>query len=178
MGARATVGWKLCEKRRMGFTVNGPLATLLTGLVVCRGAAAAQTRVSVVVEADSVLQAGRFAAWNLVDGDRVDPESRWASARTGEPHWVTLQFAAPVPLDRAVVYGHREADLVLLAADFQVKRSGQWQTVTSVEENEQPAEATAQWARRVRLEVDGDTAVCRIGNRSFRVSFDQDASSR
>ena len=67
------------------------LGTLALGIALgfAAPASADESRPCRVV-ADSTLQAPRFAAGNVLDGDTTDAESRWASSRGPEPHWVVL----------------------------------------------------------------------------------------
>lgn len=95
------------------------------------------------VEADSTLASPRFAPFRLFDGKTTDPDSRWASARSAEPHWVALSFAEPVSVDRVAVYAHPEPDLLLRGAEFQILRGEAWQTVATVKTNDKtPIEFT------------------------------------
>ena len=94
----------------------------------------AQGQVYCTVEADSVHS--RFTPWRILDGDKAGAESRWASGKRTEPHWVAFRFAEAISLDRSVVYGHGEPELALADAEIQVKRNGKWQTVASVENND------------------------------------------
>ncbi len=87
------------------------------------------------VEVDSVLHAGRFQPAKLLDGDRTDPESRWASSRSSGGHWVVLRFARHVTLDRVVVWGHDRPDLALCSAELDVRHEGHWHTRARVIDN-------------------------------------------
>lgn len=122
-------------KRASGLCLALPL---LAGLLVCvqpqNGTGAEPVRC--VVRADSTLVSPRFAPFRLFDGDMTDPESRWASARSTEPHWVTVNFAMPISIDRVVVHVHGEPDLVLRAAAVQVPDNDAWQTLDAVEAND------------------------------------------
>lgn len=89
-----------------------------------------------VVEADSTLAWPRFSAGRLFDGDRTSPESRWASARSPEPHWVSLTFARPISVDRVVAHAHGQPDLVLREAAVQVPEGSTWRSVAVAEEND------------------------------------------
>ena len=117
-----------------------PVLLIPLSLGVLAGASIAQPPDGPLVcsiRADSVLAVPRFAAQKLLDGGATDVESRWASARTSEPHWVALRFDRPVAIDRVVVHGHHEADLVLRSAELQVAAGDAWETVAEVSDNEQ-----------------------------------------
>ena len=88
------------------------------------------------VLSDSTLAQPRFAPYRLFDANTVDPESRWASSRSAEPHWVSLSFPKPISVDRVVVHAHQELDLVLREAAIQFLRDGSWQTLAAVKEND------------------------------------------
>ncbi len=88
-----------------------------------------------VVEADTTLASPRFAPWRLFDKNTTDEESRWASGRSSEPHWVALSFPKPIAIDRVVVYCQERPDLVLRSAAVQVQEPDGWRTVASVESN-------------------------------------------
>lgn len=87
------------------------------------------------IEVDSVLHAHRFQPGKLLDGDRTDPESRWASSRASGPHWVALRFAEPVAIDRVIVWGHDRPDLALCSAELQIWRDDAWQTLARTADN-------------------------------------------
>lgn len=89
-----------------------------------------------VVEADSTLAWPRFSASRLFDGDRTGSESRWASARSPETHWVSLTLAKPVSVDRIVVHAHEQPDLVLRAAAIQVQDGDAWRSLAAVDDND------------------------------------------
>lgn len=93
--------------------------------------------VRAVVQADSALASPRFAPFRLFDGNTVDPESRWASSRSTEPHWVALTFTNPISVDRVVVHAHKEPDLVLREGAVQALEGDTWQTLASTSENSQ-----------------------------------------
>lgn len=88
------------------------------------------------VQADSTLASPRFAPFRLFDGDTTNPESRWASSRLAEPHWVSLSFPKTIPVDRVAVHAHQEPDLVLREAAIQFLQDGSWQTLAAVKEND------------------------------------------
>ncbi len=108
------------------------LGALLGSLGRCTAAMGA---VECTIEVDSVLNPTRFGAERLVDGNRTDPESRWASARAQTVHWVCFGFARPVALDRVVVHGHRDPELALADAAIQTYAEGRWRCLASIKGN-------------------------------------------
>jgi hypothetical protein len=111
------------------------LSTLLLVAAAAQAVKSTET-VRCTVQADSILASPRFTPLRLFDGDITDPESRWASSRSPEPHWVSCTFARPISIDRVVIHSHTEPDLVLRAAAIQVHEAGTWRTVASVEAND------------------------------------------
>ena len=149
------------------------LALALPLWLLSPAALSAEEAVTCTVAADSVLHRGRFAPARLLDGERKDPESRWASSRAPGPHWVAFRFARAVRVDRVVVHGHAQPDLALADAEVQVEDGGRWRTVASVRAN---AKAVVELgfaevrAEALRLHV---TRACRRDStvRLFEVEF-------
>jgi F5/8 type C domain-containing protein len=100
-------------------------------------AASGEESVPCTVQADSTLAHPRFAPFRLFDGNTTDPESRWASSRSPEPHWIAISFPKPISIDRIVVHAHKEPDLVLRACVVQVQEDGVWRTLAAVSKNSQ-----------------------------------------
>lgn len=122
-----------------GRSVNRLCVVLISVVVVLVAVPARGAKLKTlpcVVEADSTLASPRFAPFRLFDNETSDPESRWASARSAEPHWVVLKFPEPVLVDRVVVHGHAETDLALSAAAVGVRESGTWREIAAVADNE------------------------------------------
>ena len=99
----------------------------------------AMAAVECTIEVDSVLNPTRFPAESLVDGNRTDPESRWASARGQTVHWVHFRFTCPITLDRVVVHGHRAPELALADAAIQTYAEDRWRCLASIKDNTLPA---------------------------------------
>ncbi len=125
-------------RRRIRRTTLGPFPLILVSLG-CLGhplsVLSDVERVSCTIRADSALYSPRFGPGKLLDGNRSDPESRWASARSALPHWVRIDIAQPVKVDRVVVYGHAEEDLSLTDACVQILRYGRWIDVAAIRGN-------------------------------------------
>ncbi|MHB8901846.1 MAG: discoidin domain-containing protein [Thermoguttaceae bacterium] len=115
----------------------------LAAAAVAHGAAAAEPAgaargagaIACTVRADSTLASPRFAPERLFDGRTTDPESRWASARSPEPHWVVWTLAEPVTIDRVVVHCHGEPDLAMRSATLEVQEGDGWRGGASIEGN-------------------------------------------
>ncbi len=114
--------------------MTGGLAHLmvLVGLVSAAPRMAAPAPIPCTVSADSVH--ARFAPERAFDGDKTDTESRWASAKTPEPHWIALRFDDPVTFDGMAITGH-PGDLALQSAAVQTLQDDAWRPVAQIADN-------------------------------------------
>ncbi|MBN2212234.1 MAG: discoidin domain-containing protein [Sedimentisphaerales bacterium] len=86
------------------------------------------------ITADSQLHLDRFEPYKILDHDKIDTESRWASARQPATHWIAFAFPIPLTIDKVLVYSQPDP-YTLLDAQLQVDYGSGWQTIASINDN-------------------------------------------
>lgn len=122
--------------------------TLFAGTLGCARCAAGAC-LWTTVTADSLY--ADYLAYKVLDGNTTDESSRWASAKTADPHWVRFQFSTPVTLDRVIIYGQPEP-YALLDAELQVFEDGAWTPIWLVTDSNQ-ARVDARFAARTISDI-------------------------
>ncbi|MBN2210055.1 MAG: discoidin domain-containing protein [Sedimentisphaerales bacterium] len=110
-------------------------ATLWMGVISgFSDVAVGEGEIVTTVTADSQLHVDRFEPYKILDGDTVDSESRWASAREPAIHWIAFEFETPLTIDKVLVYSQPDP-YTLLDAQLQADTGGGWQTIDSINDN-------------------------------------------